>query len=265
MKSPFETFGSFGATSDTSVLSALRALARTLRTVEANSTSVDAARDAITTRGWSVWAAPTSQRVAEALSGTTGPVGPGQFRYRAGGPLGERALGTLSGATPAAGLPWTAMAFWDGTQFRGIILWAWTGDVITAASTVRSGERPVTTPATMFSPMTGDNEFRRVLPVIIDSTGDVLVNGTPSNTGFQFSSAQNPTSNGYHTVSFFSQDDGSWGIQPGARTDGDTPGAALGTGAYGFNNYNSSEPVTQYFWGGPSQPSSNFVGVVFSA
>jgi hypothetical protein len=157
------------------------------------------------------------------------------------------------------------MAFWDGTQFRGILVWAWTGNTITGANTVVSAARPVTTPAEMFSPTTGDSLFRQVRPIVIEANGTVTLNGAEANTGFQFSSAQNPTSNGYHTTSFFSQDDGVWGFRPGAMLDGDTPGPALTTGGYGISAYQASEPITTYYWGGDSQSSANYVGVVFSA
>lgn len=268
MKSPFDGFGvnSWAPGGETaSTLSALRALARTLNQITANNVTVGEAVTAIDSRGYSTWAVPIPTKMSETLSGTTGTPGAGQFRYRVSGPLGQRDLGTLTGPTPASGLPWTAMAFWDGTSFRGIIVWAWTGDTINASEQTVSQSLPVTSPASMFSPMTGDNVYRRVLPIIISADGSLAVNAVPANTGFQFSSAQNPSANGYHTTSFFSQDDGTWGIQPGARIDGDIPGTALTTGGYGFNNYNSSEPVTTYYWGGPVQSSANYVGVVFSA
>lgn len=269
MRSPFDTFGvaswSPGSSGGATVLGALRALARNLATVPASAASVTAAVAAIEERGMSVWAAPTATRVAEQLTGTTGTVSAGTFRYRAAGPLGQRDLGVLTGATPAAGLPWSAMAFWDGTSFRGIIIWAWTGDTITALGEVTAGARPVTTPAQMFSPVTGDSVYRRVRPLVISASGDVVLDGSQAATGFQFSSAQNPTANGYYSTSFFSQDDGVWGIQPGGTVDGDVPGSALTTGAYGFQNFNGGEPVTQYWWGGAAQTSETMAGVVFSA
>jgi hypothetical protein len=117
----------------------------------------------------------------------------------------------------------------------------------------------------MFSPQTGDGLFRQYRPIIISNTGDIILDGSNETSGFQFSSAQDPTANGYHTTSFFSRDDGVWGIQPGARLDGDTPGPALTTGGYGISAFQASEPVTTYFWGGASQASANYVGVVFSA
>lgn len=268
MKSPFDTFGVSswaGGGESGSVLSALRALAQALATVSANNTTVSAAVSAIDARGFSAWAVPVPARMSETMSGVQGQPGPGNFRYRASGPLGVRDLGMLTGATPARELPWTAMAFWDGTSFRGILVWAWTGATINALNQTVAGARPVTTPATMFSPTTGDALFRQVRPLVIDATGALTLDGSNANTGFQFSSAQNPTANGYHSTSFFSQDDGVWGFQPDAMVDGDTPGPSLTTGAYGFNNYDTSEPVNNYYWGGSVQASSNYVGVVFSA
>lgn len=269
MKSPFDTFGvsswAPGQDGGSTVLGALKSLARSLASITANATSVAAAVSTIEARGFSVWAAPTATRVAEALTGTTGTVTAGTFQYRAGGPIGTRDLGALTGATPAAGLPWTGMAFWDGTSFRGILVWAWTGDTINSSGEVVAGARPVTSPAAMFSPVTGDGLFRRVRPVVISNTGEIVLDGSASNTGFQFSSAQNPTANGYYSTSFFSQDDGVWGIQPGANIDGDVPGPSLATGAYGFQNFNGSEPVSTFWWGGASETSSTFAGVVFSA
>ena len=268
MISPFDTFGVntwAGGGESSSVLSALRALAQFLATVSANNTSVASAVSAIDARGYSTWAVPVPAKMSETMSGTQTTPGAGQFRYRASGPLGVRDLGTLTGPTPASGLPWTGMAFWDGTAFRGIIIWAWTGATINAQNETVSGARPVTTPAQMFSPTTGDALFRQVRPIVIEANGTLTLDGSNANTGFQFSSAQNPTSNGYHTTSFFSQDDGVWGIRPGAMLDGDTPGPALTTGGYGISAYQAAEPVTTYYWGGASQASSNYVGVVFSA
>ena len=202
MKTPFDTFGISSWASESegsgSVLDALRALAIQLSTVSANATAVTSAVSAVGAGGYSVWAVPVPARMSETMSGTTSTPGAGQFRYRASGPLGERDLGTLTGTTPAAGLPWSAMAFWDGTNFRGIMVWAWTGNTINDVNTVVSGARPVTTPAQMFSPMTGDNLFRQIRPLVISANGAVVLNGSDSNTGFQFSSAQNPTANGYY-------------------------------------------------------------------
>lgn len=268
MKSPFDTFGvsSWAPGGEGgSVLSALRALAQFLATVSANNASVSSAVTSIEARGYSAWAVPVPAKMSETMTGVQTQPGAGQFRYRAGGPLGVRDLGLLTGATPARGLPWTGMAFWDGTAFRGILVWAWTGATINALNQTVAGARPVTTPAQMFHTMTGDALFRQVRPLVIEANGTLTLDGSNANTGFQFSSAQNPTANGYYSTSFFSQDDGVWGFQPGAMVDGDTPGPSLTTGAYGFNNYNTSEPVNNYYWGGPVQASSNFVGVVFSA
>lgn len=268
MKSPFDTFGVASwapGDGDRTVLDALRALSITLSSVAANNVTVSTAVSTVEARGYSVWAVPIPAKMSETMSGVQTVPGAGNFRYRASGPLGVRDLGTLTGSTPARGLPWTGMAFWDGTQFKGILVWAWTGNTINTSNTVVSAARPVTTPAQMFSPTTGDSLFRQVRPLVIEANGVVTLNGSASNTGFQYSSAQNPTSNGYYSTSFFSQDDGVWGFQPNLKVDGDTPGPSLSTGAYGFNNYNTSEPVTQYFWGGTAQSSANFVGVVFSA
>jgi hypothetical protein len=152
---------------------------------------------------------------------------------------------------------------WNAGEFLGIAWTGWTGDTITDSGEILTAARPVTTPASIFSPTTGDLVYRRIRPVVIlpDSTVVEFL----EETGYQFSSAQNPTANGYSTASFFSADDGVWGFWPGQRIDGDTPGAALGTGAYGIANYDSSEPVTEFYWGGPAQATANTVAVVFSA
>lgn len=268
MKSPFDTFGvsSWAPGGETgSVLSALRALAQFLATVSANNASVSSAVTSIEARGYSAWAVPVPAKMSETMTGVQTQPAAGQFRYRAGGPLGQRDLGLLTGATPARGLPWTAMAFWDGTAFRGILVWAWTGATINAQLQTVAGARPVTTPATMFHTTTGDALFRQVRPLVIEANGTLTLDGSNANTGFQFSSAQNPTANGYYSTSFFSQDDGVWGFQPGAMLDGDTPGPALTTGGYGISAYQTSEPITTYYWGGTAQASANYVGVVFSA
>ena len=162
MKSPFDTFGVnswAGGGEESTVLGTLKALARTLSGVTANATSVATAVSTIESRGLSVWAAPTATKVAEALVGTTGTVSAGTFQYRAGGPLGARDLGALTGATPASGLPWTGMAFWDGNSFRGILIWAWTGDTINSLGDIVAGARPVTTPASIFSPVTSYRDW----------------------------------------------------------------------------------------------------------
>jgi hypothetical protein len=268
MRSPFDTFGVSSwapGGGGISVVNALRALAVTLNSVTANNVTVSGAVTAIENLRYSVWAVPVPARMSETMTGVQTVPAAGNFRYRAGGPLGVRDLGVLTGDSPASGLPWNAMAFWDGTQFRGILVWAWTGATIDAAGTVVPSARPVTTPASIFSPTTGDSLFRQYRPIVISNTGTLVQDGTNETSGFQFSSAQNPTANGYYTTTFFSQDDGVWGIQPGARLDGDTPGPALTTGGYGISAYQASEPVSTYFWGGASQSSSNYVGVVFSA
>ncbi len=268
MRSPFDTFGISSwapGSGEVSVLNALRALSITLSSVAANNTSVTTAVSTIESRGYSTWAVPIPAKMSETMNGVQTVPGAGNFRYRESGPLGTRDLGTLTGNTPASGLPWNAMAFWDGTQFKGIMVWVWTGDTIAAGNVVVSGARPVTTPASIFTPTTGDSLFRRIRPLVIEANGTVTLDGSAANTGFQFSSAQNPSANGYHTTTFFSQDDGVWGFIPNSRIDGDTPGPALTTGGYGISAYQVSEPVNTYYWGGASQASANYVGVVFSA
>lgn len=269
MRSPFDTFGvntwAGGGSGAGTVLGSLSALARALASVSANATSVAAAVTEIELRGYSCWAAPTATRVAEVLQGTTGTVSAGTFRYRPAGPLGVRDLGLMTGATPAAGLPWSAMAFWDGTSFRGILVWAWTGATINSLGDIVDAGQPVTTPASIFTPVTGDGLFRQVRPIVVGPDGAVASDGSSTTTGYQFSSAQNPTANGYYATGFFSQDDGVWGIRPGSSIDGDTPGPSLATGSYGFQNFNGSEPVSQFWWGGTAETSDTFAGVVFSA
>jgi hypothetical protein len=269
MRSPFDTFGVntwSGGGDGGSTLNALRALARTLAGVQANATNVATAVSVIETKRLSVWAVPVPSKMSETMTGVQNSPLAGQFRYRASGPLGTRDLGTLTGASAASGLPWTGMAFWDGTAFRGIVVWSWTGDTIdSSGEVINPAARPVTTPAMMFHPQLGDGLFRRIKTIIIEADGTLTLNATDTTTGFQFSSAQDPTANGYYSTSFFSRDDGVWGIQPNARLDGDTPGPALTTGGYGISAYQSSEPVNSYYWGGTAQASSNYVGVVFSA
>lgn len=266
MISPFDGFAGLswaGSSMNSTVIVALGALARTLALVPAN--AADAAQ-AVTeiSRNWSVWAVPTSLKPAETMTGVQTDCSVGQFRYRADGPLGERAFSTVTGGGAANGLPWSAMAFWSGTAFRGIIVWVWTGRTIDSLGNSVS-TLIVDTPAAQFYPTTGDNVYREVYPIIIDATGAVIVDGPSGPCGYQFSSAQAPSANGYANVGWFSADDGVWGIHPGQCVDGDTPGAALGTGGYGFSNYNGSEPIYNYYWGGTAQASSNAVGVVFSA
>jgi hypothetical protein len=258
VRSPFAR--RFRSETRTSTLVALRALARRLSLLSASSTSAVAAVDEVRGRGFSVWAVPTSERLAERLQGSvTGPQA-GQFLLSSG-VLGERPFAQASGM-PASS-PWSAMAFWDGTSFRGILVWLWTGERMTSTGDLIS-DLPVTSPAGMFTPQLPDNEFRRVEPIVISPAGTVVLSGT-ANTGFNFSSAQQAGPGGSFSLSFFSADDGVWGILPGRGVDGDTPGSALSTGAYGFNNYNSGEPISEFFWGGPAEASSNAVAVVFSA
>ncbi len=267
MISPFDTFGiswAAGTGGSSSTLSAISSLARSLVSIPADSSSASSAVAEIAGRGFSVWAVPTSVKLAETVSGTTGVPTVGQFRYRAGGPLGERDLGLLTGDTAAAGLPWSAMAFWDGTQFRGIVISAWTGRKLDSLG-ADAGALAVTSPASIFYPMTGDNVYRQVRPIVVGPDGAVVVNGSSTTTGYQFSSAQVPTANGYYSTSFFSADDGVWGIQPDARIDGDIPGTSLASGGYGFQNFNGSEPVYNIFWGGAAEASSTAVGIIFSA
>jgi len=269
VKSPFssrsiESFVDVQATGPLNARQRLSALAQRLQLIAANATNVAAAAAAID-REFSVWAIPTGAAMSESMSGSTAPCTPGRFRISANGRLGIRSFDSFSGLASAPERPWSAMAFWDGTAFRGIVVSIWTGNTINSANVVTANAQPVTDAASQFFPTTGDNIYRQVYPIVFSAAGQVVALNNISNTGYQYSSAQNCTSNGYHTLSFFSQDDGAWGIHPGERIDGDTPGAAMSTGAYGFNNYNSSEPVLNYFWGGTAQSSANFVGIVFSA
>lgn len=261
MKSPFSRRFR-GGRSTPGTVAALRALASRLATVSANASSAGAAVSAVVSSGYSVWAVPTSDRLAERLQATTATPAAGQFRL-VDGVLGERPFQTSRGAGVPEQAPWSAMAFWDGTQFRGILVWLWTGQRMLGDGTLVD-DLPVTDPASQFYPVLPDNQFRHVQPVVIDASGAITLAGA-SNTGVNFSSAQQAGPGGSWSTSFFSADDGVWGIHPGRGVDGDTPGPFLTTGSYGFINANAGEPVSQYFWGGAAQTSSNAVAVVFSA
>lgn len=267
MISPFDGFSGLtwagGGPLSVSTVAALRALARSLAGIPANASSADAAIAHIA-QTFSVWAVPSSTHFAETMTGVTGSPSVGQFARSANGVLGTRSFGTATGDSAGVGLPWSAMALWSGTAFLGIIVWAWTGRRIDASG-ASVGTLAVNSPASMFSPTTGDNVYREVIPVIIDASGTLTVNGSAGPCGFQFSSAQAPTANGYYSAGSFSADDGVWGIHPTQCIDGDIPGAALAAGGYGFSNYNGSEPIFSYYWGGTVQSSSNAVGIVFSA
>lgn len=268
MKSPFDgwtgiSLYSAGTETTSSTLMRLGALAQQLNGISANATSVAHAVSAISAEH-SVWAIPTGARMSESMSITTGSISPGQALASANGRLGTRSFGTFTGAGDAYQHPWSAMAFWTGSRFAGIVVSIWTGDTISSSNVRVAGALPVHDAASQFYPTTGDNQYRHVLPIVIQPSG-YAVTFEAQNTGWQYSSAQNPSSNGYYSTSFFSQDDGVWGLQPDRLIDGDSPGLALTTGGYGFNNYNGTEPVLNYYWGGPVQTSSNFVGVVFSA
>jgi hypothetical protein len=238
-------------------------LAQQLQGIAANATNVATAYNAIA-RTYSVWAIPTGMHMSETLSATTPPCTPGTFAISADGRLGIQSFEPFRGLAGVDELPWSAMAFWDGTQFRGIAISLWTQATITSANVVTANAQPVVDAVSQFYPTTGDDLYRQLIPVVVQPNGQFVTFDAP-NTGWQFSSAQNPSANGYYSTSFFSQDDGVWGLQPNRLLDGDTPGLSLTTGGYGFNNYNATEPVLNYYWGGPSQTSANFVGIVFSA
>lgn len=261
MKSPFSRRFRGGASTPGTV-AALRALARRLDSITATASSAGAAVGELIDSGFSVWAVPTSDRLAERLQGTTEVPAAGQFRLT-GGVLGERAFQTARGAGVPEQAPWSAMAFWDGTRFRGIVVWLWTGKRMLGDGTLVD-DLPVVDPASQFYPVLPDNQFRHVQPVVIDAGGTVVLSGA-ANTGVNFSSAQQAGPGGSWSSSFFSADDGVWGIHPGRGVDGDTPGPFLTAGSYGFINANAGEPVSQYFWGGSAQSSSNAVAVIFSA
>lgn len=268
MKSPFDGWTGISSYSPGSVqasnsLLKLAALAQQLSGITANATNVADAVAAISAEH-AVWAIPTGARMSETLSVTTSVLSPGTALASANGRLGIRSFGNFTGAGDDYEYPWSAMAFWTGTAFAGIIVSIWTGDTINTSNVRIANARPVFDAASQFFPTTGDNLYRHVLPILIQPSGYAVIFDT-ANTGYQYSSAQNPSDNGYHTISFFSQDDGVWGLQPDRLIDGDSPGLALTTGGYGFNNFNGSEPVLNYYWGGPVQASSNFVGIVFSA
>jgi hypothetical protein len=254
---------SAGAEISASTLVRLGALAQQLNGIAANATTVASAAAAVSAEH-SVWAIPTGARMSETLSVTTGTISPGTALASANGRLGIRSFGTFTGGGGAYEHPWSAMAFWTGSSFAGIIVNIWTGDTINASNVRSANARPIFDAASQFYPTTGDNLYRHVLPILIQPSGYAVVFDA-QNTGYQYSSAQNPSANGYYSTSFFSQDDGVWGIQPDRLIDGDAPGLALTTGGYGFNNYNGTEPVLSYYWGGPVQASANFVGIVFSA
>jgi hypothetical protein len=262
MISPFGFRSLGGDSGPVSTLAALRALAGRLVRITATQQSAGTAIDRVTSSGFSVWAVPTADRVAERLQGVIGIPAAGQFGRRDTGELGSRSLDVVRGSGLPA-LPWTGLALWNAGEFQGIAWTGWTGDTINHLGEIVPGARPVTTPASVFSPTTGDLVYRRIRPVVIQPDGAVV--RFDEETGYQFSSAQNPTALGYASASSFSADDGVWGFWPGHSVDGDAPGPSMGTGAYGIANSDSSEPVTECWWGGSAQTAANTVAVVFSA
>ena len=179
------------------------------------------------------------------------------------------------------GLPWMAMAFWNGQSsistvggatvydgYQGILIWAFTGDGINNSNTVTSNARPVTYVKDIFQSQNSNN-FAKIFGVAIAkaSGSSPTITYTPGNAGYNYSNNQQPTSAGYLNTGRFAQDDGIWGMNMNNYIDGNSPGPDFSTSnkAYGMGNYDGNDNKNACYWDGSNNGgTNNLIGIVFS-
>lgn len=171
------------------------------------------------------------------------------------------------------GKKWMAMAVFDGTYsfsppngFRGIMIWIFTGELISSTnSVIATGS--VTSTSTIFYPsiFTSSDRYRRIYQIVLNKNGGITASNVSGNGGWLFSSAQNAGVNGYLNTTRFSADDGIWAFRIGEKVNGDNPGPHyMNTNGYGMGNYNTSDIGSYLYWNGSNISSTKYVGFVFT-
>lgn len=235
---------------------------------------------------FNVFAVVTHQRNAESLVGATTSTGKRTFtqpgfvanssatnRLSTGKVIADMSGGINYNLPEIDGKKWMAIALYDGTHsfsppngFRGILLWIYTGEVITSTnSVIATGS--VTTTSTIFYPsnFSSTDRYRRIYQVVLNKDGGLSASNISGNAGWLYSSAQNAQLTGYNNLSIFSSDDGVWAFIVGGKVNGDNPGPYyMNTNGYGMGNYNSSDIGSYLYWNGTNIATTKYVGFVFT-
>jgi len=229
---------------------------------------------------FNVFAVATDAANAELLSGTASAGGKRTFTgagfvynssasniLSTGKTIADMSGGNNNSLSVIDGKKWMAMAVYDGTTngFRGILLWVFTGDLISNTNVVTANGHPITNTKDIFYPVNADNSFNRIYQVVIGPSGTIIASNVTGNAGWTYSSGSAASTAGYRVTSSFSADDGVWAFIVGGKTDGDTPGPSYKTAnAYGFGNDNSSDSTSDLYWAGSLISGTSYVGFIFT-
>jgi len=246
-----ETGSSAGASIQT-----LQALNDSLETYNQN-TSATTIISAIEAEGLKVFATPKIGAMAESMSGVTGAItSQGVFSRDLFDASDD--LPKLGGFDTAAmnDRPFIGFAAFANGDFLGTGLMGFTNDFSRASGGT-----------TQLSDIFRDpNTYKNIRTYILNANGSAVDGTAETNTSWTFSDNARPGSNGYHSTSRFSADDGIWGFAQGHDVNGDSPGGHLDqhrSVAYGIQNYHTSDGFYRYiYWGGRTS-SSNAVMYFF--
>lgn len=207
------------------------------------------------------------------------------FFINNGGPLGTG--GTIARMTGAAnensslsvadGKYWMAGAFYTGSEFKGIIIWVFTGKIINGSGIIQSETRDNSQVKKIFYPDHTSGIYSEIYPIVIGSNGTITNYSvsTSTRTGWSYSNNQQSGVNGYHLSNKFSLDDGAWGFVMNDQNDGNAPGLYLSNGengkpSFGINNQNAGDTTDSYlYWNFRGSTidritSTSAVGFIFS-
>lgn len=219
------------------------------------STAESTVISAIESQGYTVFAIPIYNAMAERLVGSSGSLAAGQFRYDlfdAGASIEQS-----SGFTNANlnGYAWIGFAGFVNTGFAGVAGAAYT-------------QYPGSTTALrdLWYPNT-DKTMNTYIYENFNSGNEIYY--TAGSTSTIFSDGQSPSTNGYNATTRWSADDGSWGFANGVtRLDGNGGPYISGNnsnGAVGCENRNSGDTVANtLYWGTSAYSSTTYKLYVFT-
>lgn len=205
----------------------------------------------ITSNGYKVFATATYGGICESMSSQSPITGRGYFDapYFDTGATIVNTSGFANNTFN--GIPWYAMAAYNGSTFYGISINMFR-DYSSAA--VKDFFYPV--------------EWKNLYCFVINADGtETSDDGGSARTYYSDNSQMG--SNGYNNTSRFSADDGVWGFTMQGDVNGDAPGPRLNANSsrsYGCENYHAGDTSgpSQYFYWGQQISSTNYTFYIFT-